>query len=101
MIVIAGSIPTRADAREAAIAAAVEMQTATLEEPGCQQYVFSFDIADPCLVRLFEVWDDQESLDLHFTMPHMAAFQAKLGDIVAGAGDFGHYTVSAARPLFG
>jgi quinol monooxygenase YgiN len=101
MIVVAGTIPIRADAREAAIAAAVEMQTATLNEPGCQQYAFSFDVVDPCLVRLFEVWDDQESLDIHFTLPHMAAFQAKLGDIVAGAGDFGHYTVSAARPMFG
>lgn len=101
MIVVAGSIPIRPDAREAAIAAALEMQTATLEEPGCQQYAFSFAVEDPNLIRLFEVWDDQESLDIHFTLPHMAAFQAKLGDIVAAAGDFGHYTVSAARPMFG
>ncbi len=101
MIVIAGTIPIRADAREAAIAACVAMQTATLGEPGCQQYAFSFAVEDPNLIRLFEVWDDQESLDVHFTMPHMVVFQSKLGDIVAGAGDFGHYTVSAARPMFG
>jgi quinol monooxygenase YgiN len=100
MIVIAGSIPTRPEARAEAIAAGLAMQTATMAEAGCQQYSFSFDMADPSLVRLFEVWDDQESLDAHFKMPHMAAFQAALADLVAGAGDFNHYTVSAARPLF-
>ena len=56
MIIIAGTIPTRAEDRDAAVAACVTMQTATMAEPGCQVYAFSFDMEQPTIVRLFEVW---------------------------------------------
>ena len=101
MLVISATVPIRADRRDEAVAAAVEMQRATLEEPGCNAYRFSFAIDDPDLVCIFEEWIDQAALDAHFATAHMAAFQAKLADIVAGAVGATKYEIAASGPLFG
>ena len=99
MIVIAGSLPIKSEQREAATAAAVAMQNATLEEPGCQAYQFSFATQDPNLMCIFEEWDDDESIKAHFATPHMAEFRTKLGDIVAGAGTFTKYEIASSGPM--
>ena len=101
MIVIAGTVPIRADKRNEAIAAGNEMVSATLAEEGCHAYVFSFDIADPNLLRIHELWEDQAALDAHFASPHMAKLGAQMPEFVAGSGDFTRYEASDARPLFG
>lgn len=38
-------------------------------EPGCQDYLFTVNTEVPGELRLFEVWDDEESLHVHFTSP--------------------------------
>lgn len=103
VIVIAGTIVIHPERAEQATAAALAMQEATLAEAGCVAYRFSFAVGDPSTVCIFEQWADQAALDEHFATPHMAAFQQALAEhgIVAGMGEFTHYTVSAARPLFG
>lgn len=101
MIVIIGTIPCNADKRDEAVAAATAMQLATLEEPGCNVYQFSFAIDNPSIVCIAEEWADQAALDAHFASPHMAAFGAQMGDFVTGAGTFTKYVVSSSGPLFG
>ena len=72
MIVITGTIPTRPEKRDAAIAAMVIMQEASLAEPGCNKYQFGFASQDPALAMIVEEWVDQAALDAHFATPHMA-----------------------------
>lgn len=99
MIVITGTIPTRPEKRDAAIAAMVIMQEASLAEPGCNKYQFGFASQDPALAMIVEEWVDQAALDAHFATPHMAAFGLTLRDVVAGAGSVTRYEVSSSGPL--
>ena len=49
---------------------------ATRREDGCLVYAYAVDVEDPGLIRVFEHWRDQASLDAHFKAPHMIAWQA-------------------------
>ncbi len=100
MIVIAGSLTIDPAQRDAAVAAATEMMAATLQEPGCHAYQFSFAMDDPSKVCIFEEWEDQAALDLHFAAPHMAAFGAKAGSFITGRGTFTKYEIASSGPLF-
>ena len=98
---ISGTIPINPDQRDAAIAAATVMQHATLAEPGCNVYRFSFAIDDPGLVCIQEEWVDQAALDAHFASPHMAVFGSEMRNFVAGPGLLTKYIVASSGPLFG
>jgi quinol monooxygenase YgiN len=99
MIVITGSVPTRVDKRDEALAAMVKMQKASLAEPGCNKYQFGFAAHDPSIAIIYEEWIDQASLDAHFATSHMAEFGVTLGEVVAGPGAFNRYEVSSSGPL--
>jgi quinol monooxygenase YgiN len=99
MIVIAGSVRVRADARDEAIRAALAMATATQAEPGCRAYRFSADLADPTLFYIHEEWDSPEALQAHFATPHMATFRAVLPRIVAGPPAITRYEVTSSAPM--
>jgi quinol monooxygenase YgiN len=62
MLIIAGYLevsPTERDAWVHDCATAVRM---ALEAPGCLDYAITADSADPSRVRVFERWEDEESL---------------------------------------
>jgi quinol monooxygenase YgiN len=81
VLVIAGTIRIDSANEAKAIEAAVEMMTETHKEEGCISYVFSRDLVEAGAFRIFEEWQSQEALDLHFAAPHMAKFQKILGGI--------------------
>jgi len=54
----------------------IEMINATRAEDGCAAYSYAEDVAQPGLIRVFEVWRDQAALDAHFRAPHMARWRA-------------------------
>ena len=68
MIIIAGHLEyADQDARDTILAAGEALQQATLEdEPGCAAYCFSADPLVDTRVRVYELWDDQDSLSAHF-----------------------------------
>ena len=98
MIIISGSMRINPDARQAATDAGSEMIAATRGEPGNRVYSFAFSFDDPELVRVYEEWDDQASLDAHMTSPHMAAFGSKFASFIAEGGDgLNHHEVAATK----
>ena len=99
VLIVAGSITTRDGAREAFLAAVAPMVAATHTEPGCREYVFSPDPDDDNRVLLFELWDDQEALDLHFASDHMAEFQRASANLPVAARDIRKYTISDVGPV--
>jgi quinol monooxygenase YgiN len=99
MIIIAGSVHVRSEARERAVAAALAMAEATRKEAGCHAYRFSADLADPTLFYIYEEWDDAIALGRHFATPHMASFRAELPALVTGASSITKFEVSASEPL--
>ena len=49
--------------------------------PGCAGYDYSFDLMEPDLMRVRELWRDEQALKDHFTTPHMAAFLKGLREL--------------------
>ena len=96
MIVVEGWVRMDAAEIERLRPAAIEMMRATkAKEPGCLEYAYAADLADPDLLRVIERWEDQEALDAHFKTEHMAAFNAALaGAKITGA------TVKAYEAVF-
>ena len=50
------------------------MIEASRAEPGCAGYDYAFDLLEPDLMRVRELWTDAEALEEHFATPHMATF---------------------------
>lgn len=75
-MIIVNAIIESDESRIAAMRDAITaMVTATLEEPGCDDYCFSIELDDPTRIRITERWHSIEALAAHFQTPHMAAFQ--------------------------
>lgn len=98
-MVVAGEIRIDPEKRDDAVAAVLEMMAATRDEEGCVAYVFSGDLEDPGLFRLFEEWETAEALEAHFETPHMADFQAKIADVGVSQRIIHKYAVSSVSLL--
>lgn len=51
------------------------LRHATLQEPGCLQYVPNLDPTDPDCVVMVEAWQDQAALDAHTASVHFHHFR--------------------------
>lgn len=99
MIIIAGTITLDPAKRDDALAAAADLMRATHEEPGCLDYQMYRDPFDDAVVRIFERWEDDESLKAHFAAPHMAEFQGKIGDFGVTGTEITGYDATARESL--
>jgi len=99
MIVIAGSIPVKAEKREEAVAAALVMAAATQKEEGCITYQFYSNLADPNTLFIFEEWENAKTLAAHGETSHMAEFRKVLPEVVNGPAALKKYEIASAEPL--
>ncbi len=99
MLVVAGKIQIDPANSDAAIGAALEVMKETHKESGCISYTFSRDLAEPGGFLIFEEWESEEALAKHFTQPHMAAFQKKMGGFGVKSMDVKKYQVSSVGPI--
>lgn len=76
MIVIAGTVRLPEENRDKAMAAMRQMIEASRAEDGCLDYSYAFDVLDPGLVRVFEVWRDQAAFDRHIAALHLEEWRA-------------------------
>jgi quinol monooxygenase YgiN len=44
-------------------------------EDGCETFSFAEDMAEPGLIRVFEIWRDPAALERHKATPHVAAWR--------------------------
>ncbi len=51
-----------------------KVMLATRAEDGCIEYNYAEDVLDPGLIRVSEVWESREHLDVHFASPHMVTW---------------------------
>ena len=68
-------------------------------EPGCQDYTFTVNPHVPGEIRLFEIWDDQAALDVHFDTPHMAAWMEQVATFGVTGRALTRFEVSGSGPL--
>jgi quinol monooxygenase YgiN len=87
MIIVEGWIRmASADIDQFRVAAAEMMRATKASEPGCLDYAFALDLAEPGLLRVIERWTDEAALAAHFATPHMAAFNLAIaGATIHGA----------------
>lgn len=78
MIIVNVRIEFTPETVEALRETILTMQTATLEEEGCEDYSFSVELANPGAMRITERWASQAALSAHFQTPHMATFQTAM-----------------------
>eukprot|EP01037_Dinobryon_pediforme_P006047 gene6047-6121_t len=82
MIIVAGWVRMAPEDIERLRSAATAMMHATqTSEPGCLDYAFSVDLAEPGLLRVIERWQDEAALAAHFATPHMATFNAAMAGL--------------------
>jgi len=93
MIHVVAIITTKPGQREAVLAAVRANLPAVRAEKGCIEYgpavdadgIGSFQTkAGPDTIFIIEKWQDAEALKAHAAAPHMAAYAAKVKDLVAG-----------------
>lgn len=72
---------------------------ASRAEDGCLTYSYGFDVEDPGLIRVFEVWRDQAALDAHFKAPHMATWRAAGAELGVSDRRLTLYEIASERAL--
>jgi quinol monooxygenase YgiN len=99
MILLAGTVRIAAGQRGAALMPMRAMIEATRAEPGCLAYSFAFDALDDHLVRIFEVFRDEEALAEHRASAHMAAWRASWASAGISDRDMSEYRVASSREI--
>jgi quinol monooxygenase YgiN len=99
MLIIAGEFRMQPGTRDRFLEAVAPMVAATREEPGCQAYAFTPDPDAGDLIRLWELWDDEDALAGHFASAHMAAWRKRSADLPVTSREINKYTVSDVSPL--
>lgn len=56
---------------------------AVLKEPGCIEYAPHVSREDPSMVVMYEVWADQDALDLHAAGANLGALAARFEELLA------------------
>ena len=75
------------------------MLAASRAEDGCVSYSYGEDIAEPGLIRVFEVWRDQAAIDAHFQAPHMKTWRAANAELGVFERKLTLYEVASDRAL--
>jgi len=75
------------------------MLAASRAEEGCLAYSYAEDVAEPGLIRVFELWRDQAAIDAHFGTAHMAAWRAAWPAFGVSDRRLTLYETAAERPL--
>jgi quinol monooxygenase YgiN len=100
-VIVHGRMAIRPEMVEEARSAAIQMGEASRAEPGCNEYGFTQDLADPRVLVLTEEWASEEALQAHMATPSFAAFAELLARVIAAPPDFRRFNAQDARPLFG
>ena len=75
---IIGTVTARPETREELAVLLAAQVAPTRTEPGCTNYDFHVDAADPCIFVFYENWADRAALDAHLAMPHLQPLFSQL-----------------------
>jgi quinol monooxygenase YgiN len=101
MIIIAGTVDVKPEARDEALAATCQLMADTRSQDGCIDYVWSADGAVPGRIYVFERWRDRDSLAAHFE----GRYYREMRDAMASYGllgaDVSKYRIDVQEPVYG
>jgi len=90
---IIGTVIARTEARAELAELLASQVTPTRVEPGCLNYDFHVDAADPCCFVFYENWLSQADLDAHLKMPHLVPLFSQLNRLLAAPVHIRHLTM--------
>ncbi|WP_282151276.1 putative quinol monooxygenase [Ruegeria atlantica] len=99
MLIVTGTVEVSLDSVDKALEAAQKMVAETVKESGCLIYEFSQTLGQSNKFRVYEEWQDQAALEAHFVSPHMAEFQAVLGEVGVVSSDIYRIVGGEKQPL--
>ena len=82
-VTIIGTVTARPETRDELLGLLAVQVAPTRSEPGCINYDFHVDPADPCCFVFYENWRSQADLDAHLVMPHLAPLFSQLKRLLA------------------
>lgn len=98
-VIIAGTVRVPPENLERFKPHMLVMLAASRAEEGCIEYSYAEDVAEPGLIRVYEVWRDQACLDAHFQTPHMATWRGHWPEFGVADRRLFLYEAASARPL--
>lgn len=98
-VVVDGVITVRdRAARDALVAASVDLQRATRDEPGCLAYCFAADPVVEDRVQVYELWESEQALDDHLHHDnYRSMFALAMGAGIVSAPSHKHLVERTAR----
>ena len=98
-LIIAGTVRVPPENLEGLRPHMLKMMAASRAEDGCIDYDYAVDVAEPGVVRIFEIWRDQAALEAHFKAPHMAEWRTAWPSFGVSDRRLFAYEVASERPL--
>ena len=92
-VTIIGTVTAKPETRDELLALLTAQVAPTRDEPGCMNYDFHVDAADPCCFVFYENWRTQGDLDAHLAKPHLAPLFSQLERLLAQPVDIRHLTM--------
>ncbi len=99
MIVLDVKFILKEECFDEAVAAMKAVAVDTLKENGCAEYRFTLPMNAGDPIVLFEEWESQDALNAHFETSHLAAFRAKMEQVLSVPPIIRRYVVSEAGAL--
>ena len=96
-VILAGTVRFEPSKLPAAREAMKEMMRLSRAEDGCIEYVYSEDLIEPGLVRVFEIWRDEAALHAHHNAPHFLAWRASRDELGMSDRRMKAHTVTETR----
>ena len=96
MYTIIGTVTARSETRAELQGLLMAQVTPTRAEPGCINYDYHVDAADPCVFVFYENWTSRAALDTHLAMPHLQPLFSQLDRLLAVAVDIRPLTMLSA-----
>ena len=91
-----------ASQRDEIVATSAPIQRATRSgEPGCIVYCFAADPCEADLIQVYELWEDEASLEAHFEHANYHAMRDMLNAAGLKSAVSRKFQVSAAAPVYG
>jgi quinol monooxygenase YgiN len=99
VIVVTGRVQVPAEQRDAFLAIATEMCSASRSDDGCLGYRVYADLEQPNRYVFIEEWRDDAALQTHFSRPHTAKFMGALLPMLGEPPDALFHTIGDTRVL--
>ncbi|MFT4026687.1 MAG: putative quinol monooxygenase [Novosphingobium sp.] len=99
MILVVGTFRLQPENLAAGREALLRVIAATRAEPGCLDYAYAEDVAEPGLIRVSEKWESREALAAHFETAHMKQWQQERIGLGMSDRDMAAYTIAATEAL--